>query len=81
MKSIATQRAQLDMLEKTAISEMVREDDDYQQLAAMNLLQAITSKEAAVLSATATEEEAHSEVEDIENADDEKDYKCSERAD
>ena len=77
MKSIATQRAQLDLLEQTALSDMLREDDDYQQLAAMNLLQAISPKKAA-LSATTTEEEAKSEAEGTENAGDEKDYKCSE---
>lgn len=70
VKSIAIQRAQLDDLEKAAISNMLKEDSDYQQLAAANLLQARAPEEAVIPSAVASEEEISSDIESTGNTDD-----------
>lgn len=74
-KSIASQREELDRLEKLAISEMIREDSDYQQFAGKNLLEGITPEEATVLSVATTEKGTDS---DAESADNDKDSSCTE---
>ncbi|OCK80284.1 hypothetical protein K432DRAFT_434859 [Lepidopterella palustris CBS 459.81] len=77
-KSIAAQREELDRLEKAAVSEMIREDGDYQQFAGRNLLQGITPEEVTVLGAATTEKGTDSDVEDTESADNDKDSSCTE---
>ena len=47
LKRIAAQRAELDRLEKAAITEMVEEDEQYQVFAGMNLERAMASSEVA----------------------------------
>jgi hypothetical protein len=69
LKSIAAQRMELDRLEKSAISETMKEDGEYQQFAGINLVQAMASEEATTLSATATEKGINSDLEDTESAD------------
>jgi hypothetical protein len=76
-KSIAAQREELDRLEKAAISEMIREDGDYQQFAEENLLHGITSEEVTASSATATAKGTYSDVEDTQSADNDKDSSCT----
>jgi hypothetical protein len=68
-KSIAAQREELDRLEKAAVSEMIREDGDYQQFAGKKLLQGITPEEVTDLSAAPTERGTDSDIEDTESAD------------
>jgi len=76
-KSIAVQREELNRLEKAAVSEMIREDDDYQQFAGRNLLQSITLEEVTVLNAT-TEKGTDSDVENTESVDNDKESSYTE---
>jgi hypothetical protein len=51
-KRIATQRAELDQLEQVAITEMLREDSEYQVFAGANLERAIMESEETALAVT-----------------------------
>lgn len=77
MKDIAAQRLELDRLEKAAISDLSKEDGDYQQLAGMNLMRAIGPEEAVILSAANTEQGTSSEAEDTEDAENEAELVCA----
>ena len=68
-KSIAAQREELDRLERAAISEMIREDGDYQELAGKNLLQGIALEEGTGLSAAPTEGGTDSDPGETESVD------------
>jgi hypothetical protein len=50
LRKIAAQRAELDEMEKAAISEMLEEDDQYQLFAGMKLERAISTSEVTALS-------------------------------
>lgn len=70
LKRIAAQRAELDRLEEAAVTEMVKEDSEYQGFAGTNLEQAIESSDADLLTAAALEEETCSEMNDTDSVED-----------
>ena len=61
LKKIASQKAELERLEQTAISDMLKEDKEYQILAGANLDQAMESPVTALQSAAGTERETESD--------------------
>jgi hypothetical protein len=69
LESIAAQRVKLDHLEKAAISDMLKEDGDYQHFAGINLMEAIAAEESTALSSTATEKGINCDLEDEESVD------------
>jgi len=62
MKKIAVQRAELDCLEQSAITNMLKEDQEYRHFAAASLNQAVDSPDTALQSAATTERDAASDV-------------------
>lgn len=70
LKRIAAQRTELYRLEEAAITEMVKEDGEYQVFAGMNLEQAIVSSEATALTAAVTENETSSDMDDTFSVED-----------
>ena len=62
MKKIAAQRAELAILERNAINDMLKEDMEYQTFAGGNLVQAILSPDTIQQSTTGTEHEAISDA-------------------
>lgn len=70
LKRIAAQREELDRVEQSAITEMVKEDGEYQVLAGSNLEQAIASSEAMALTAAVTGNETSSDMDDVDSVED-----------
>lgn len=62
MKKIAAQRAQLDRLERAAINDMLKEDQEYRQFAGVSLDQAISSPNTVLPSAAVTEHDFESDA-------------------
>jgi hypothetical protein len=67
---IASQRAELDRLEQTAIGELLRDDKEYQIIAGSNLELAISEPSTALHSVTASEHDTCSETEADADSDD-----------
>ncbi|EDN04901.1 predicted protein [Histoplasma mississippiense (nom. inval.)] len=61
---------ELDRVEQSAITEMVKEDGEYQVLAGSNLEQAIASSEAMALTAAVTGNETSSDMDDVDSVED-----------
>ena len=73
LERIAAQRAELDQLEKAAITEMLEEDGQYQVFAGTNLERAISSEvttSASVTTALVVSENETSSREDMESVED-----------
>lgn len=62
MRQIAAQRMELDRLEHSVTTDMLREDHEYLQYAGTMLTQAIDAPETAVQSAVGTEQDPESDV-------------------
>jgi hypothetical protein len=62
LKRLAAQRSALDRAEAAAVEDMLREDQQYQGLAGINLERSILAPESEVESGAVTEHEAGSEV-------------------
>lgn len=62
MKKIAIQRVELDNLERAAINDMLKEDQEYRKFAGVSLDQSISSPNTVLPSAAATERDIESDV-------------------
>ncbi|KAI1755342.1 hypothetical protein F4782DRAFT_488194 [Xylaria castorea] len=70
LKRIAAQRAELDRIEEMAISDMMREDGEYQAFAGRNLEEATISSMAPILVSTVKEDETGSNIDDVDTVED-----------
>ncbi|KAI0857958.1 hypothetical protein F4860DRAFT_487720 [Xylaria cubensis] len=66
LKRIAAQRAELDRIEEMAISDMMREDGEYQAFAGRNLEEATISSQAPTVVTAVKEDETGSNIDDVD---------------
>ncbi|KAI0551077.1 hypothetical protein F4679DRAFT_540228 [Xylaria curta] len=66
LKRIAAQRAELDRIEEMAISDMLREDGEYQAFAGRNLEEATISSQAPTIVTAVKEDETGSNIDDVD---------------
>ncbi|KAI1742121.1 hypothetical protein F4680DRAFT_40887 [Xylaria scruposa] len=66
LKRIAAQRAELDRIEEMAISDMMREDGEYQAFAGRNLEEATISSQAPTIVTAVKEDETGSNIDDVD---------------
>jgi hypothetical protein len=70
LKRIVAQRAELDRLEKAAITDMLKDDGEYQIFVGTSLEQAIMSTETPALTAAAMKNETSSDMDGTESVED-----------
>ncbi|KAI0476660.1 hypothetical protein F4859DRAFT_479692 [Xylaria cf. heliscus] len=66
LKRIAAQRAELDRIEEMAISDMIREDGEYQAFAGKNLEEAAVSSRTPTVVTAVKEDETSSNIDDVD---------------
>ncbi|KAJ8126091.1 hypothetical protein O1611_g7549 [Lasiodiplodia mahajangana] len=70
LKRVAAQRAELDRIEEIAISDMLREDGEYQAFAGKNLEETILSSSVPASVMPVKEDESSSNIDDVDTIED-----------